>query len=98
MCLYFADLYNPRVISDRRELFVRTVQALGATSFLLAASYYWFPQLVIGRGVFLLSAFLVIVRRDRLARWCSSGSCRASAPRERLLLVGTRPRRGRAGA
>ena len=46
MCLYFADLYNPRVIADRRELFVRTVQALGATSFLLAASYYWFPQLV----------------------------------------------------
>ena len=56
ICLYFADLYNPRVIADRRELFVRTVQALGATSFLLAASYYWFPSLVIGRGVFVLIA------------------------------------------
>ncbi len=37
MCLYYADLYDPRVIADRRELFVRIVQALGATSFLLAA-------------------------------------------------------------
>src|SRR5436190_16403994 len=56
-CLYYADLYNPRVIGDRRELFVRTVQSIGATSFLLAATYYWLPQLVIGRGVILIGAF-----------------------------------------
>ena len=42
-------------MADRRELFVRVVQALGATSFLLAAIYFWFPALIIGRGVFLLS-------------------------------------------
>jgi len=88
MCLYFADLYNPRVISDRRELFVRTVRALGATSFLLAASYYWFPALVLGRGVFVFSAFLVIglVIGWRLVfEWLVS----SVGPRERLLLVGT---------
>jgi sugar transferase (PEP-CTERM system associated) len=88
MCLYFADLYNPRVINDRRELFVRTVQALGATSFLLAASYYWFPALVLGRGVFALSALLVIgvVIGWRLVfEWFVS----SVGPRERLLLVGT---------
>ena len=88
MCLYFADLYNPRVISDRRELFVRTVQALGATSFLLAASYYWFPALVLGRGVFLLSAFLVIgvvIGWRLLFEWFVS----RVGPMERLLLVGT---------
>ena len=90
ICLYFADLYNPRVISDRRELFVRTVRALGATSFLLAASYYWFPALVLGRGVFALSAFLVIaaVIGWRLVfEWFVS----RVGPRERLLLVGTSP-------
>jgi sugar transferase (PEP-CTERM system associated) len=88
MCLYFADLYNPRVISDRRELFVRTVRALGATSFLLAASYYWFPSLVLGRGVFLLSAFLVI---GLVIGWRLIFEFLVSsvAPRERLLLVGT---------
>jgi sugar transferase (PEP-CTERM system associated) len=87
-CLYFADLYNPRVIGDRRELFVRAVQALGATSFLLAASYYWFPTLTIGRGVFAASAVLVIgvvVGWRVLFEWVifHVGS------HERLLLVGT---------
>ena len=88
MCLYFADLYNPRVINDRRELFVRTVQALGATSFLLAASYYWLPGLVLGRGIFVLSAFLVIgvvIGWRLLFEWFVS----RIGPGERLLLVGT---------
>jgi sugar transferase (PEP-CTERM system associated) len=87
-CLYFADLYNPRIIGDRRELFVRAVQALGATSFLLAASYYWFPDLIIGRGVFAVSAALVIaavVGWRVVFEWFVS----QIGPRERLLLVGT---------
>jgi sugar transferase (PEP-CTERM system associated) len=90
LCLYFADLYNPRVISDRRELFVRAVQALGSTSLLLAAIYYWFPALVLGRGVFLRGAFLVIavVIGWRLVfEWYVS----SVGSRERLLLVGTNP-------
>ena len=90
LCLYYADLYNPRVIADRRELFVRTVQALGATSFVLAALYFWIPALIIGRGVFLIAAALVIaaVIGWRLAfEWLVS----RVAPRERLLLVGTSP-------
>ena len=52
MCLYYADLYDLRRLSDRRELFIRLAQALAAASFALAVLYYWFPALVIGRGVF----------------------------------------------
>ena len=90
ICLYYADLYNPRVISARRELFVRTVQALGATSFLLAAAYYWSPSLVIGRGVVAIAAFLVIavvIGWRLLFEWVVW----RVRPRERLLLVGTGP-------
>jgi sugar transferase (PEP-CTERM system associated) len=90
ICLYYADLYDPRVIGDRRELFVRAIQALGATSFLLAASYYWWPTLVIGRGVFAIAAFLVIaaVIGWRVAfEWFTW----RVGPHERLLLVGTTP-------
>jgi sugar transferase (PEP-CTERM system associated) len=90
VCLYYADLYNPRVISDRRELFVRTLQALGVTAFLLAAVYYWFPALVIGRGVVLIAAFVVIalvIGWRVVFEWLSSHV----GPRERLLLVGTSP-------
>jgi sugar transferase (PEP-CTERM system associated) len=90
MCLYYTDLYDFRAMSDRRELFIGIVQALGATSLLLAAIYFWFPSLVIGRGVFMIAALLVItlVAGWRFAfEWLT----RQVAPRERLLLVGTGP-------
>jgi sugar transferase (PEP-CTERM system associated) len=86
--LYFSDLYDFRVIGDRRELFVRSLHALGATSLTLAAIYYWFPDVIVGRGVFVVAAFLAVtfVFGWRVAfDWAS----RRVAPRERLLLVGT---------
>jgi sugar transferase (PEP-CTERM system associated) len=88
VCLYYGDLYDLQIISDRRELFVRAVHALGATSLLLAGIYYWFPDLVIGRGVFILTALCVItlVLGWRIVfEWAN----RHVAPREKLLLVGT---------
>ena len=81
-CLYYADLYDLRLASDRPELFVRIVQALGAASFILAVIYFWFPTLIIGRGVFLIAAFLVItlVIGWRLVFvWMSGTWARASA-------------------
>jgi sugar transferase (PEP-CTERM system associated) len=89
-CLYYSDLYELRVASDRRELFIRIVQALSVASFLLGAIYFWAPSVVIGRGVFMASSALVIlfVSGWRLVfEWLS----RRVGPRERLLLVGTGP-------
>ena len=88
LSLYYADLYDLRMVADRRELFVRSLQALGATSFLLAGVYFWLPDLIIGRGVFLLAAAIVltVVMGWRIAFvWLA----RQAGPRERLLLVGT---------
>jgi sugar transferase (PEP-CTERM system associated) len=88
--LYYADLYDLRHLADRRELFVRIVHALATASFVLAALYFWFPGLVVGRGVFILAALLVmtLVIGWRIAFvWLS----RRARPRERLLLVGTNP-------
>jgi sugar transferase (PEP-CTERM system associated) len=89
-CLYYADLYDLRLLADRHEMFVRIVQALAVASFILAALYFWFPALVIGRGVFLVTAVLVIVLVVgwRLAFEWVSGQL---GPRERLLLIGTNP-------
>lgn len=89
-CLYYADLYNYRLLQGGRDLFVRIVQALGAASFILAAVYFWLPDTIIGRGVFMIAvAFIVaFVIGWRLAvDWMSS----QIGPRERLLLVGTNP-------
>jgi sugar transferase (PEP-CTERM system associated) len=90
LCLYYSDLYDLRIAVDRRELFIRLVQALSATSFLLAAVYFWSPQLIIGRGVFVIASILVLtlVSGWRLAfEWVT----RCAKPRERLLVVGTGP-------
>ena len=43
VCLYYADLYDLRLVSDRRELFIRIVQALGAASFILAVALLLVP-------------------------------------------------------
>ena len=87
-CLYFSDLYNLKITADRRDLFIHIIQALAAASFILAAVYFWFPDLMIGRGVFAIAAILVIVCVVgwRLAYEFVS---RTIGPRERLLLVGT---------
>ena len=90
ICLYYADLYDIRLLSDRREVFTRVVQALATASFVLAVLYYWFPTLIIGRGVFFVAAFVVMafITSWRMTfEWLS----RHAGPRERLLLVGTSP-------
>ena len=43
-CLYYTDLYNLRLVTDRRELFIRLFQALAVASMILAGVYYWFPD------------------------------------------------------
>jgi sugar transferase (PEP-CTERM system associated) len=87
-CLYINDLYDLRVVAHRGELVVRILQSLSATSVLLAVAYFWFPALVVGRGVFIIAALLTmtLVAGWRLAfEWIA----RRTSPRERLLIVGT---------
>jgi sugar transferase (PEP-CTERM system associated) len=87
-CLYLADLYDFRIVADRRELFIRILQALGTASFILAVVYFWFPATMLGRGVFMIAALLVITLVSGwrlLLYWLDE----RVAPRERLLLVGT---------
>jgi sugar transferase (PEP-CTERM system associated) len=88
--MYYLDLYDVRIIADRRELFTRLVQALATTSFVLAALYFWLPSTMLGRGVFLIAAVFVIgsAAAWRVAFEWLSGRV---GPRERLLLVGTSP-------
>ena len=90
LCLYYAELYDFKILTDRREVFLRLIQALGSTSLILAFLYFWFPALVIGRGVFVLSACFVIcgVGGWRIVYEWVTGQI---GSRERLLLIGTSP-------
>lgn len=88
VCLYYGDLYDLRTLSDRRDLLIGLVRSLGAASVILALLYYWLPDLVIGRGVFILATLLImlLVAGWRIAfEWLSL----RGGPTERLLIVGT---------
>ncbi len=88
LCMYYCDLYDDiRIAADRRELLIRIFQALGATSIILSLLYYFFPDLVLGRGVVMVAAAItlpLVVGWRLIFMWVSS----RVGPRERLLLVG----------
>ena len=88
LCLYYADLYELRGLTSFRELLIRLLQAVGAASLILAGIYYWSPDWIIGRGVFLISALFIIAL---VVSWRAAFAWLTNrvAPRERLLLVGT---------
>ena len=86
--LHFCDLYDLRTLTGHRDLIMRLIQALGAASLVLSLLYYWLPQLVIGRGVFVIASLFIIalVAGWRiLFEWLSL----RLQPAERLLIVGT---------
>lgn len=88
IALHYCDLYDLRTLSDRRDLVIGLIQALGGASLMLAVLYYWIPQLVIGRGVFVIASVFVIVL---VAGWRLAFEWFALrvGPAERLLIVGT---------
>jgi sugar transferase (PEP-CTERM system associated) len=90
MCLHCADLYDLPRIQNIQGLILRLLAAVSATSLILAIAHSWFPNWMIGPGVFLIAGMLVIsfVPSWRLMfAWLAS----RAAPRERLLIVGTNP-------
>lgn len=60
LILYFYDLYDYVVMTNRRELMLRLVQALGIAWALLALLFYFVPPLMIGRGVSVISVPMVL--------------------------------------
>ena len=61
ICLYLNDLYDLKVSDTILEAGIRLLQALGISAIILAVIYFAFPDLIIEKGVFALSVFLLIV-------------------------------------
>lgn len=60
LILYFYDLYDYIVMTRRRELLLRMVQALGIAWALLALLFYFLPTLLLGRGVSVIAVPIVL--------------------------------------
>lgn len=88
LILYFYDLYDYVVMTNRRELILRMVQALGIAWALLALLFYFVPQLLIGRGVSVISVPLVLAL---LIGWRMFIHSLTGHPEigEKILVVGT---------
>src|SRR4030042_3349136 len=55
LSLYYFDLYDLKIFRSNFEVAVRLIQSLGVSSIFLAVLYYFFPFLILGRGIFLIS-------------------------------------------
>jgi sugar transferase (PEP-CTERM system associated) len=58
-CMYYFDLYDSSILSNRREVLTRIIQVLGSVCVLLAILYYVYPPLELGRGIFLIGFALL---------------------------------------
>ena len=87
---YLYDLYDFVHMHDRRELFLRLVQALGLAWAALAVAFYLFPQLMMGRGVSLYALPLALAL---MIAWRVSIHWFLGHPHigERILIVGSGP-------
>src|SRR5947207_11495470 len=87
---YIFDLYDFVVIHDRGELILRMLQALGLAWIALALLFYVVPQVMIGRGVSLISlpVALILMVAWRLGIHWVLGHPEIG---ERILIVGSGP-------
>ena len=58
-CMYYFDLYDSSILSNRREVYARLVQVLGVFYILVASVYYLYPSLGIGRGIIAIGLLFV---------------------------------------
>jgi len=89
-CMYYFDLYDTLVLSNRREVLSRMVQVLGVVCVLLALVYYAYPPLDLGRGIFAIGLSFVAVFLLLWRRLFSAINSRAQFA-QRVLILGDGP-------
>jgi sugar transferase (PEP-CTERM system associated) len=84
---YLSDLYDFHMIQQRAVLSIRLLQALGLAAVALALIFYTLPQMMLGRGVFLVSLLLILTI---MAGWRWFAMWLLGHPRlaERVLVLG----------
>lgn len=94
LCSHFMEMYDLRRLRAPGETYFRILTLVGGLSFLLAGITYFFPQLLVGREVFLTG--LCILSLTWISwRWAYDRLIRLPALRERIYLLGNGPRASR---
>lgn len=85
---YYFDLYDSKGFREKKKMGVLLLGALAVSSIVLAVIYYMFPPLAVGRGVFAISMFLILILTF-LWRVVYSTILKVLVPKERILIIGT---------
>jgi sugar transferase (PEP-CTERM system associated) len=59
VCFLYGDLYAPLTLNDRNEQIISLGKSLGSGCLILGGMYFLFPELLVGRGVFVLSTIML---------------------------------------
>ncbi|HET6464285.1 MAG TPA: TIGR03013 family XrtA/PEP-CTERM system glycosyltransferase [Nitrospiria bacterium] len=88
LSFYYNDLYAIRLLNQPREWAIKFIQSLAAAAILLAVVYYLFPSLIIGRGIFLITLFLLPLAVIGW-RWTCDRLSRIGPLRDRVVIIGS---------
>ena len=88
LTLHLRDVYSFRQSASFAQFFLRLAEALALASVFLSATYYAFPDLMIGRGIFVINLVLVCAF---LTAWHTVMRfyIRSRGPITSILIVGT---------
>jgi sugar transferase (PEP-CTERM system associated) len=90
VCMHYFDLYDTSVLSNRREVRIRLIQALGTVYSVSVLLYFLYPPLELGRGIFVIG---LVFAAMLLFFWRGLFSKINSAPEfaDRALIFGEGP-------
>jgi sugar transferase (PEP-CTERM system associated) len=89
-CMYYFELYDSAIVSDRREVPVRLIQVLGVAYIALGLLYYLYPPVRLGRGIFHIG-FLFVGLLLLLWRRLFSAINSSQRLAERVVILGDGP-------
>jgi len=86
--MYYFDLYDLRILRERKKMGIILLSSLVVASIFLAFVYYVIPSLVIGRGIFVIALVMTLLM-TYFWRLIYPLVIRNGVFRERVLIVGT---------
>ncbi|HEY5331468.1 MAG TPA: sugar transferase [Acidobacteriaceae bacterium] len=85
---YYFDLYEPQIVSARKEIYFRVLLVLGFDCFILSALLYWFPETALWHGRAYVVGFVLLIPAFLLWRRTFEWIVNLEQFRERIYVLG----------
>ncbi len=85
---YYLDLYEPQIVSARKEIYFRVLLVFGSDCFILSAAIYFYPEVALWRGRAYVVGFCLLIPAFLLWRRSYEWLCTREVFRERVYVLG----------